>query len=456
MKPAEVEKLVEIAKKHLFPTFARDASVFGKPASIIESGEGRHFTDIFGNHLLEPNSCGGAAPLGFNLPELVDAMIAQIKRINVTTPSFFSPTVPVPLLAQKIAEIGPKGMNYTIFGSNGTDANEAALKIARHYWKIKGKGGKFKIIHRVPGDYHGMGFGTASASGHSFRRTPYEPLMAGFPTFRAPNCYRCPWEMTCPECGLHCAEEMRRVIEFEDQSTIAAFIGECTNTGWGNVPPPPGYMKRIREICDKYDILMIIDEVITGFGKTGYWFEVQKEGFIPDIQAMGKGIVWGCGPLSGTHVRNEVYEVFTGKDALEHGYTFGGMGYLAAAGLAGIEYVEKHKLLARAKQIGEMMKKELGVIQDKSKIIGDVRVNGVLGAVEYVKSKKTKEIFEDRAGVAALVRKVGIENGVLLPCSTWYGDNIILMIQMTMTDDELKQVFKAIEKATFAVEKQYL
>jgi adenosylmethionine-8-amino-7-oxononanoate aminotransferase len=151
-----------------------------------------------------------------------------------------------------------------------------------------------------------------------------------------------------------------------------------------------------------------------------------------------------------------VYEVFTGKDALEHGYTFGGMGYLAAAGLAGIEYVEKHKLLARAKQIGEMMKKELGAIQDKSKIIGDVRVNGVLASVEYVKNKKTKEIFGDRAGVAALVRKVGIENGVLLPCSTWYGDNIILMIQMTMTDDELKQVFKAIEKATFAVEKEHL
>jgi len=456
VKPLEAQKLVGIAKEYLFPTFGRDASSFGKPASIVESAEGRHFTDIFRNRLLEPNSSGGAAPLGFNVPELVNAMVEQIKKINTTTPSFFSPTIPVPLLAKKIAEIGPKGMNYTIFGSNGTDANEAALKISRHYWKIKGKGGKFKVLHRYPGDYHGMGLGTASASGHSFRRAPYEPLMAGFVAFPSPNCYRCLWDMTYPKCGLHCAEEMRRVVEFEDPSTIACFIGECTNTGWGMVLPPPGYMKRIREICDKYEILMIIDEVITGFGKTGWWFEVQKEGFVPDIQAMGKGIVWGCGPLSGTHVKNEICEVFTGKDALEHGYTFGGMGYLAAAGLAGIEYVEKHKLLARAKEIGEMMKKELGAIQDKSKVIGDVRVNGVLGGVEFVKNKKTKEAFADRAGVAGLIRKVGIENGVLLPCSTWYGDIIMLMVQMTMTDEELKQVFKAIEKATLAVEKEYL
>jgi len=456
MKHAEAQKLVEMAKEYIFPTFSRDASFFGKPASIIESGEGCHFTDIFGNRLLEPNSCGGAAPLGFNLPELVNAMIEQIKKINTTTPLFFAPTTPVPFLAKRIAEIGPEGMKYTIFGSNGTDANEAALKIARHYWKIKGKGGKYKVLHRFPGDYHGMSLSTLSASGHSFRRAPYEPLMAGFIAFHAPNCYRCPYDMTCPECGLYCAEEMRKVIEFENPSTIACFIGECTNTGWGMVLPPPGYMKRIREICVKYEILMIIDEVITGFGKTGYWFEVQKEGFVPDIMAMGKGIAWGCGPLSGTHVRNEIYEVFTGKDALEHGYTFGGMGYLAAAGLAGIEYVEKHNLLARVKEIGKIMERQLGALKDKSKVIGDVRINGVLAGVELVRNKKTKEMFPDRAGVANLIRKVGIESGVLLPCSTWYGDVLLLMIQYTMTDDELAQLFKAIEKATAAVEKEFL
>ena len=456
MGPRQADRLVSIAKEYLWPTFARDASFFGRPVSIVSSGEGRHFTDIFGNRYLETNSCGGAVPLGFNLPELMQAVTAQMKKIMNTTPSMFVPTEPLVLLAEKIASLSPGNLKYTIFSSNGSDANEAALKIARHYWKIMGKGGKFKVIHRYPGDYHGMGLGTASASGHTFRRAPFEPLMAGFVAFHAPYCYRCPCGMTYPECGVYCAEEFRQIVEFEDPSTIACFIGEGTNTGLGIVPPPPGYMKKIRQICDEYEILMIADEVITGFGKTGFWFECEKEGFVPDMIAMGKGISWGCGPLAGTHVKDNITEVFTGKDALQHGYTFGGMGYLAAAGLAGIEYVEKHNLLARVKEIGKIMSRELGTIKDKSKVIGDVRVNGVLAGVELVKHKKTKEMFADRAAVAELVVKVGQENGVQLPCSTWYGDIIILMVQLTMTDEELNMVFNAIDKAAAAVEKKFL
>ena len=456
MKKSEAEELVATAKEYMWPAFARDSSYWGRPGSIVESAEGRHFVDIFGSRLLESNSCGGGASLGFNVPELMDAMINQMKKLCTTTPQFFSPAVPVPLLARKIAQIGPTGMKYTIFSSNGTDANEAALKIARQYWKIMGKATKYKTLHRYPGDYHGTSLGTTSASGHRFRRAGFEPLPEGFVAFPAPNCYRCPFGLEHPTCNTICAEELKRVIEFEGPSTIALFITECTNTGWGNVPPPPDYMKRVREICDEYQILMSVDEVITGFGKTGWWFESQKEGIVPDIIAMGKGIVWGCGPLAGTLVKNEVYDVFTGKNALEHGYTFGGMGYLAAAGLAGIELVEKRKLLDRVKEISRVMEKELNAIKDKSRVIGDVRVNGILGAVEYVKDTKTKEPFVDRAAVAATVRRVGSENGVFLACSTWYGDVINLMLPYTITDDELAQVFVATEKATAAVEREHL
>ncbi|HEY83156.1 MAG TPA: aspartate aminotransferase family protein [Dehalococcoidia bacterium] len=456
MKSSQADRLVSIAKEYLWPAFARDASFFGRPVSMVSSGEGRHIIDIFGNRLLDPNSCGGAVPLGFNLPELMEAVSAQMKKIMNTTPSLFVPTEPLPLLAEKIASISPGNLKYTIFGSNGTDANDAAIKIARHYWKIMGKGSKYKVIHRYPGDYHGMSLSTASASGHNFRRAPFEPLMAGFIAFHSPYCYRCPYRMTYPECDLYCAEEFRQVIEFEDPSTIACFIGESTNTGLGIVPPPPGYMKKIRQLCDEYEILMITDEVITGFGKTGFWFECEKEGFVPDMITMGKGISWGCGPLAGTHVKDDIAQVFTGPNVLQHGYTFGGMGYLAAAGLAGIEYVEKHNLLARATEIGEIMSRELGAIKEKSKVIGDVRVNGVLAGVEFVKDKTTKERFADRAAVADLVVKVGIDNGVLLPCSTWYGDIIMLMVQLTMTDEELSQVFTAIERAAAEVEKKFL
>ncbi len=456
MKPEEVEKLVSTAKEYLWPAFGRDASFFDLPVSLIDSGEGRYITDSFGNRLLETMSCGAAASLGFNLPELMEAVSGQMKKILNTTPNLFAPTEPVVLLAEKLASISPGSLKYTIFSTNGSDANETAIKIARQYWKIMGKGTKYKIIHRYPGDYHGMSLSMSSASGHLFRRAPFEPLMAGFVAIHAPNCYRCPYNLTCPECNLLCAQELGKVIEFEDPSTIACFITELTNTGLGIIPPPPGYMKMIRDICDEYEILLIADEVITGFARSGFWFECEKHGIVPDMLALGKNLSWGCGALAGTHVKSEIAETFTGKDTLQHGFTFGGMGYLAAAGLAGIAYVEKHNLLARASEIGDKMSRELGAIKDKSAVVGDVRVSGALIGVELVKDKATKEIFADRAAVANLVSKVGRDNGVLFSCSTWYGDIIWLLVALTTTDEELDIIFNAVKKAVVEVEKQFL
>jgi adenosylmethionine-8-amino-7-oxononanoate aminotransferase len=453
--PAGVDKLVATAKEYVWPAFGRDATFFGFPLSIIRTGEGNYVIDSFGNRLLETNSCGAAASLGFNHPALMAAMKQQMEKIVVTTPNLFAPTEPVVWLSEKLAQISPGNLKYTIYSSNGSDANETALKIARHYWKIMGKGTKYKIIHRYPGDYHGMSMSVSSASGHIFRRVPFEPLMAGFVAIHTPNCYRCPYNQTHPECNLLCAEELRKVIEFEDPSTIACFITESTNTGLGIIPPPPGYMKRVREICDQYEILLICDEVITGFARSGFWFECEKHGIVPDMLALGKNLAWGYGPLAGTHVRSEIAEAFTGKDTLQHGYTFGGTGYLAAAGLAGIEYVEGNNLLARAKEIGDIMSRELGAIQKKSAVVGDVRANAGLIAVELVKDRATKELFPDRAAVAGVINKVGRENGVLFNCSTWYGDILWMMVSLTMSNDELGMIVGALDKAVAAVEKQF-
>jgi len=452
---SDTMNLVNTAKKYLWPTFSRDASFFDHPGSIVKSAEGRCVTDSYGNRLLETNSSGGAAPLGYNLPELAEALIAQIRNILNTTPSLFVPTEPVVWLAEKIASLSPGNLQYTIFGSNGTDANDAAMKISRVYWKIMGKGSKYKIISRYPRGWHGMSMSSAAASSHPFRRNPWEPLPPGFIQIPAPICYRCPYNLTHPKCRLLCAEELRRLVEYEDPSTVACFILEQTIGGGGIIPPPQGYMKMIREICDEYEVLLITDEVITGFGKTGFWFECQKYDIVPDIITMGKGLSWGCGPLSGTHVKSHIAEVFTGENTLSHGYTFGGTGYLTAAALAGIEYVERHNLLARAVEIGSWLSSKLGALGDRSPIIGDVRVNGVLAGIELVKDKRTRECFSDRPAVASLVSEVGRENGVLLACSPWYGDIIVLMIPLTMTNDELSIAFHAVEKAVEAVEKQF-
>ena len=455
MKPDEADRLVLIAKEYYWPAFGRDASFLGRPASIFESGEGSFCTDIFGNRLLDAETTASASYLGFNPPEVVAAMADEMKKITNQAPLLVN-TPPSILLAEKIASISPGDLKYTIFGSNGTDANDAAVKIARQYWKIMGKGTKYKVIHRYPGDYHGMSLSMASASGHIFRRIPYEPLMAGFVAFHAPNCYRCPYSLTYPQCGLLCAQEFRKVVEFEDPSTIACLISESTNTGLGIIPPPPGYMRMLRDICNEYEILLILDEIITGIAKTGSWFECQKYDVVPDMVTLGKAISVGCGPLAATHVKSEIAEAFTGKDVLQHGYTFGGMGYLAAAGLAGINYIEEHNLLARASEIGTRLSQELGAIMAKSPVVGDVRVNGVLTAVEVVRDKGTKEIFSNRFEVANLINKVGRDNGVLLNCMTWYGDIIQMYLPLTISDEEIGIVFNAINKAVVEVEEQFL
>ena len=455
MKLKEAERLVSIAKEYYWPAFGRDALSLGLPASIFESGKGSFCTDIFGNRLLDSEMTASASYLGFNLPEIMEAIADEMKRLTNQAPLLVT-TPPAILLAEKIASISPGSLKYTIFGSNGTDANDAAVKIARQYWKIKGKGAKYKIIHRYPGDYHGMSLSMASASGHIFRRVSFEPLMTGFVAFHAPNCYRCPYNLSYPECDLLCAQEFRKVVEFEDPSTVACLISESTNTGLGIIPPPPGYMRMIRDICDEYEILLILDEVITGIAKTGSWFECQKYNIVPDIITMGKGISAGYGPLAATHVKSEIAELFTGENVLQHGYTFGGMGYLAAAGLAALNYVERHNLLARASEIGAKLSRELGVIKDKSPVVGDVRVNGALAAVELVRDKATKEIFSDRFGVAKLVSRVGRENGVLLMPYTWYGDIIHLYLPLTISDEELSMVINAISKAVVEVEKRFL
>jgi len=196
--------LRRLAQEFYLSGSARTGSYYEKPGAIIVSTEGNYATDISGNRLFDTETCASSFYLGFRLPEVMDALRDQITRVPSTTP-LFVPTPPLLRLAEKLASLSPGDLKYSIFGSNGSDATEGAIKIARQYWKTLGKGGKYRVLHPVPGDYHGMTLAISSASGQTFRRSPYEPLMGGFVSFNAPNCYRCPYEKTYPECRLVCA-----------------------------------------------------------------------------------------------------------------------------------------------------------------------------------------------------------------------------------------------------------
>ena len=452
----ETEALVQLAREYYVSGFGRGEGFYGAPGSIVAAADGHYAVDIFGNRLLDTETCASACYLGFGRPEVMEALQAELVRMPSTTP-LFVPTPPLLRLGEKLAAISPGDLKYSVFSANGTDATEGGIKIARQYWKALGKSGKYKVLHRVPGDYHGMSLAMVSASGHTFRRSPYEPLMTGFISFHAPYCYRCPFEKTPQDCGLLCARELERVIQFEDPDTVSCLITENTNTGLGIVPPPPGYMKLIRDICTRYDVLLIADEIITGLAKTGAWFESEKEGFVPDILCIGKALSAGCGALAATRVSERVGRVLVESSNVHHGFTYGGLGYLAAAGLAGIEYVERHGLLARAREIEQQMGGRLRTLAAQSPVVGDVRTTGAIQGVELVADKSSRSKFPDPREVSGLIGAVGREHGVLLNCQfPHYGNIITMYLPLTITDKELDLVYDAIEDATGRVERAYL
>ncbi len=452
----EARELVNLAREYYVSGFGRGEDFYDRPGSIIQSADGHYTVDIYGNRLFDTETCASACYLGFGRAEVMDALTAEMARVPSTTP-LFVPTGPLLRLGEKLASISPGDLKYSVFSTNGTDATEGAIKLARQYWKAMGKSGKYKVLHRVPGDYHGMSLAMSSASGHTFRRAPYEPLMTGFVSIHAPYCYRCPFEKKPAECGLLCARELEKVIQFEGADTISCFITENTNTGLGIVTPPPGYMQLVRDICTRHDVLLVADEVITGIAKTGAWFESEKQGYVPDILCIGKSISAGCGALAATHVTERIGKVLAESSNVHHGFTYGGLGYLAAAGLAGLAYVEEHNLLARAREIEQVMGARLRKLAAQSRVVGDVRLTGAIQGVELVRDKDTQLKFADPKEVASFVSAVGREHGILLTCQfPHYGNIITMYLPLTITDQEIGLVYDSIEDAAERLERQYL
>lgn len=445
--------LIELGKKHLWQSFGRDDSYFDQDGTIIESGDGCYVVDIDGTRYLDVLGAQGASTLGFSDPRMAQAMIEQIGKISSHVSGW--PAVrPAIELAAKIASLSPKGLTKTFFGLSGSDANETAIKIARQYHKIRGRGTKFKVISRW-GGYHGSTLAMSAASGYTFRRRSFEPLPGGFVHINRPYCYRCPYRMTYPDCGIECAREFRRVVEYEDPSTVACYIGELTLAGGGNLTPPPEYPKMIRETCDEYDILMIADEVVTGYCRTGTWFESEQFDLIPDIMSMGKGLSGGFAPLSATHVKEEIADAFQGKteNFLHHGFTYGGNPLSCAVALANIEIMEEIDMPRLVREKSEFMGAALADLRGESRVIGDIRVRGLMIGVELVKNPATKEAFPNPDAIVQVVKAEGKKRGMHYFS---LGPIILLQPPLAISYDEIESVLDATAAVIKEVEARFL
>lgn len=370
-----------------------------KATIVAAKAQGSWVTDTDGKRYLDAMAGLWCVNVGYGRTELAEAAFEQLKEMAYFPLS--QSHVPAIKLAEKLNSM--LGDEYVFFFSNsGSEANETAFKIVRQYHQQKGEPNRYKIISRYRA-YHGNSMGSLAATGQAQRKYKYEPLAPGFIHVSPPDSYRDDTNVNDPM-ELTSVKEIDRTMTWELSETIAAMIMEPIITGGGVLVPPEGYMKAAKEVCEKHGALLIVDEVICGFGRTGKPFGFMNYDVRPDIITMAKGITSAYLPLSATAVRKEIYEAFKGSeeyDYFRHVNTFGGNPAACALALKNLEIMENEQLFARSKELGEQVLSDLSSLLQDHPLVGDVRGKGLLIGIELVKDKKTKEPLD-----VALVNQV--------------------------------------------------
>jgi len=415
---------------------------------VVDRAEGVWITDIDGNKYLDAMSGLWCVNVGYGRKELAEAAYNQMKQLSY---------VPLTQSHESAIKLGEKlnkwlGDEYVIFFSNsGSEANETAFKIARQYHQQKGEYNRYKIISRYRA-YHGNSMASLAATGQAQRKFKYEPLAPGFIHVSPPDTYRMTDVNEKNPHNMACVKEVDQVMTWELSETIAAMIMEPIITGGGILIPPEGYMKAVKEVCEKHGALLIVDEVICGFGRTGKLFGFMHYGVKPDIITMAKGITSAYLPLSATAVRKEIYEAFKGNgeyDFFRHINTFGGNPAACALALKNLDIMEEEKLPERSLEVGERLKNDLQNLMQNHPYVGDVRGKGLLIGIELVKDKSSKEPLE--------VEKVNLviskckDDGVIIGKNgyTVAGYNNVLTIAppLIINDEEVTFLTQTLKKA---------
>ena len=330
---------------------------------------------------------------------IIEAVSTQMATLDYAT-VFHGGSHPRAIeLAERIASMFPPeyGLNHVMFSSGGSEANETNFKLVRMYWALKGEDRRKTVVARNHG-YHGLTIATMSATGIMPMHWNFGPEAPGFAQIPAPYCFRCELGKTFPECGLACADSLTEYIEAQGPETISAFIAEPVIGAGGIIPPPPGYFEKIREICDRFGILFIADEVVCGFGRTGKMFGMEHYGVRPDIVTLAKGLTSGYVPLGASVVSDEIWQTISEKmpDRMpfSHGFTYSGHPVACAAALANLDIIEREGLVDNAAEMGSYMLGRLEELQ-RYDSVGDVRGLGLMAGVELVADKETNRGFAD-------------------------------------------------------------
>jgi putrescine---pyruvate transaminase len=410
---------------------------------VIERGEGVWLYTTDGQKILDGMAGLWNVNAGYGREELAKTAYDQMKELAFTSNFSGMTNLPSITLADKLAGFAYPGLNTTFFTSGGSEANDSAFKTARYYWKRKGKPGKYKVISRR-GSYHGITLAATFATGLEKYQTMFGPVLDGFVYIPAPNPYRYEGQLKTGETvGQAAARELEEAILREGQDTVAAFIAEPVMGVGGVIVPPADYFPLVRAICDKYEVLFIADEVITGFGRTGEWFALKHWNVKPDILAFAKAITSGYAQLGGIQLSDEIRETMetaAESETFMHGYTYSGHAMACAVGLKNIEIMEREEFPKRARELGKHLLDGLKTLTEFS-FVGDVRGLGLVCGVEIVSNKDTKAV--DPA-MTMKIFKAAQERGLR---TRPLGNTLAFSPPLSINEDEVDEIIKRLGAA---------
>jgi adenosylmethionine-8-amino-7-oxononanoate aminotransferase len=417
---------------------------------MLERGQGALLYDMDGREYLDALSGGVFAVLaGYGREEIARAMYEQAQKLNYTSPYASTSEVTVEL-ARKLADITPGDLGASFFCNSGSEAVEASIKLAHAYHEANGEGRRYKVVS-LRRAYHGSTVGALSATGWSphfqaFRRAadPVVPA-TGYTTAMPPYCYRCELGLTHPACNLACGTTIEQAILGSDPELVSCVILEPILGTAGCIIPPPGYLAKVRDICDRYGILLISDEVVCGFGRTGRWFGVDHFDVVPDIMVVAKGLTSGYAPMAAAVVRRQIAERIP---VFYNVHTYGGHPISAAAALANIRIIEREDLALNAATVGAHMIKLLEELRVHP-TVGDVRGLGLFMAIELVRDRARQEDFPPGMGVDNQVAALARERGLFVRP---LGGTVLLAPPLIFTKAQAEKTVEVLDTALSKVE----
>jgi putrescine aminotransferase len=441
----EISSLYEIDRTHwLHPQGDLGAAAGTMPQLLLSSGEGATLTDVEGRTYVDAMASLWNVNVGYGRQTLADAAAEQMRTLAFSSAYNGFSHVPGVQLAERLAELAPGDLEVTFFASGGGEANDTAYKIARLYWKLQGRPDKVQIVSRMR-DYHGLTYGATSATGLPVFWERMDPLPAGFLHAPAPDPYRYEADPNFSGPGAAYAQALERTILEAGPDTVAAVVAEPVQGAGGVIVPPEDYFPAVRRVCDEHDVLLITDEVITGFGRTGRWFAVEHWGVKPDLMIFAKGVTSGYLPLSGVMLTRQVHDGLRKLGSfLPHGFTYSGHPTACAVALRNLRIIEDEGLVERAAATGAVLRAGLERLR-RHDLVGDVRGLGLLGGLELVRDRATKAPFPATAGVARAVALHALAEGVIVRALP--GDVVAMSPPLVITEAQVEQVVTVLDQA---------